>query len=76
MVSAMRQTFVLQKGAPMLVLMMLVLRAGWLLGALDVIKPLAEKTLAFIPYQESRGRQSSEGLFQESGCGPGAAPIE
>jgi amidase len=26
------------------------LRAGWLLGALDVIKPLAEKTLAFIPY--------------------------
>ena len=26
------------------------LRAGWLLGALDVVKPLAEKTLSFIPY--------------------------
>ncbi|HYC52081.1 MAG TPA: amidase [Gemmatimonadaceae bacterium] len=26
------------------------LHAGWLLGALDVVKPLAEKTLAFIPY--------------------------
>ena len=26
------------------------LHAGWLLGALDVVKPLAAKTLAFIPY--------------------------
>lgn len=26
------------------------LHAGWLLGALDIVKPLAEKTLAFIPY--------------------------
>jgi amidase len=26
------------------------LRAGWLLRTLDVVKPLAEKTLAFIPY--------------------------
>lgn len=26
------------------------LRAGWLLGALDLLKPIARKTLAFIPY--------------------------